>query len=172
MKKSVYALLFLFSTNLSFVLFSQEISSDVVGSAGESRTTSFGSISWTLGEVCIETYQVNTINFTQGFHQPLPARKPTSTTLFIPEGFSPNNDQINDVFVIRGIENYPNNHIQIYDRWGILVYEMNAYANQWDGKTTKANTFHSNELPLSTYFYLLDLGDSSPILTGYIYLNH
>ena len=143
---------------------------EVVGSAGTSFTSTFGSVSWTIGEVIIDTYSSPTFFLTQGFHQP--ERLVLSVTdFFIPEGFSPNDDGINDLFVIRGIEKFPNNFIQIYNRWGNKVYEMNSYTNKWDGKSTIGITFGSDDLPVSTYFYLFDLGDGSKIRKGTIYLN-
>ena len=45
------------------------------------------------------------------------------TDFFIPEGFSPNGDIVNDVFFIRGLDEYPLNSIAIYNRWGNKVYE-------------------------------------------------
>ena len=59
--------------------------------------------------------------------------------VFIPELFSPNGDYQNDVFVIKNIENYPNNHVLIYNRWGNLVYEKNGYNNDWKGTNDKAD---------------------------------
>lgn len=159
-----------FFTLLSFKIFSQEKIMEVIGSCGGNVTTSFGSIAWTIGEVSIETYQTKHLYFTQGFHQPNKLLVNKINELMIPEGFSPNNDQINDLFVIRGIENYPNNHIRIYNRWGVLIYEMQGYINQWDGRTTKYKTFNTNELPSSSYFYLLELGNGIPIRKGSIYL--
>jgi gliding motility-associated-like protein len=89
----------------------------------------------------------------------------------IPEGFSPNADGINDLFVIRGIDRYPNNKIIFFNRWGNKVFDANPYKNTWDGKATKGYRFGADELPIGTYFYVLDLGDSSPIIKGTIYLN-
>ena len=43
--------------------------------------------------------------------------------LHIPNGFSPNNDGINDIWVIRGIEAYPKNKVRVYNRWNNRVYE-------------------------------------------------
>ncbi|OFX74961.1 MAG: hypothetical protein A2X12_06995 [Bacteroidetes bacterium GWE2_29_8] len=89
----------------------------------------------------------------------------------IPEGFSPNGDAINDVFVIRGIINYPNNTFLIFNRWGSKVFEASPYQNTWDGTSTIGVKVGGNELPVSTYFYLLDLGDGTNVIKGTIYLN-
>lgn len=89
----------------------------------------------------------------------------------IPEGFSPNNDQINDLFIIRGIENYPGNNIMIYNRWGNQVFEAAPYQNTWDGRSDHNVTVGGDELPTGTYFYILNLGDGSDVYKGTIYLN-
>jgi gliding motility-associated-like protein/uncharacterized repeat protein (TIGR01451 family) len=93
------------------------------------------------------------------------------TDFFIPEGFSPNGDGINEYFVIRGIGNYPNNTIAIFNRWGNKVFEASHYLNTWDGRSTRGLKVGGDELPTGTYFYLLDLGDGSAIIKGTIYLN-
>ncbi len=93
------------------------------------------------------------------------------TDFFIPEGFSPNGDGINDLFVIRGILNYPHNKFEIYNRWGNKVFEANSYQNTWHGKATFGIRVGGGDLPVGTYFYLLDLGDGSKVIKGTIYLN-
>ena len=90
---------------------------------------------------------------------------------FIPDGFSPNGDGINDLFVIRGINYYPKNTFEIFNRWGNKVFETASYKNTWDGSSTLGIRVLGNELPVGTYFYVLDLGDGSPIYKGTIYLN-
>ncbi|MEM1119657.1 MAG: gliding motility-associated C-terminal domain-containing protein [Bacteroidota bacterium] len=70
-------------------------------------------------------------------------------------GFSPNDDGINDTFTIDGIENFPNNRVQIFNRWGNLVYDQQGYKGQWDG------TWNNQDLPSGTYFYLLDDGEGT-----------
>ena len=97
--------------------------------------------------------------------------EPIPTDFFIPEGFSPNGDGTNDLFVIRGILNYPANTFVIFNRWGNKVFETNSYQNTWDGKATIGLRIGGEELPIGTYFYILDLKDSSPIFKGTIYLN-
>jgi gliding motility-associated-like protein len=88
----------------------------------------------------------------------------------IPEGFSPNQDEINDRFVIPELEDYPNNTLKIYNRWGVLVYEKANYDNTWDGKAENP-LYGEEELPVGTYFYLLDLGLDQEPIRGYVYLN-
>jgi gliding motility-associated-like protein len=93
------------------------------------------------------------------------------TELFIPDGFSPNSDGINDVFVIPKINNYPDNTIVIFNRWGNKVFEADPYQNTWNGNTANGASIGSDELPVGTYFYVLDLHDGSPVYKGNIYLN-
>ena len=101
------------------------------------------------------------------------------TDFNIPEGFSPNGDLINDLFVVRGIDRFPNSKIVIFNRWGDKVFEASPYTNDWDGKATIGLILGEDELPIGTYFYILDLGSiSEPVLgstsnvfKGTIYLN-
>jgi len=67
---------------------------------------------------------------------------------------SPNRDNINDVFYISGIEEFPQSELRIFNRWGNLVYQATNYQNDWTG-TWKNN----QELPDGTYFYQLDLNE-------------
>jgi gliding motility-associated-like protein len=100
--------------------------------------------------------------------------KPTITIpseIVIPQGFSPNADGTNDLYEILGIGNYPNNKFIIFNRWGNKVFEAQPYSNTWDGKVSQGLRLGGNELPVGTYFYILDLGDDTPALKGYIYLN-
>jgi gliding motility-associated-like protein/uncharacterized repeat protein (TIGR01451 family) len=84
----------------------------------------------------------------------------------VPDAFSPNNDNWNDQFLIPGIEKYPGNELQVFNRWGNLVYEKTNYDNSWDGKLDGTNT----NVPVGTYFYTLKLGDGLPVKKGYIYI--
>lgn len=93
------------------------------------------------------------------------------TDFNIPEGFSPNGDGTNDLFVIRGINYYPENTFVIFNRWGDKVFEASPYQNTWDGKCKTGLRIGGDDLPIGTYFYLLDLGDGSEVIKGTIYLN-
>jgi len=90
-------------------------------------------------------------------------------TIKIPDAFSPNGDGTNDVFEIPNIENYENNNVQIFNRWGMKIYEAAPYLNGWDGTSTHSATIGDN-LPVSTYYYVLDLGEGGAAYNGFIYL--
>ena len=91
---------------------------------------------------------------------------------------TPNGDGIHDVLTIRGLEDFPNNTIRIYNRWGVQVYATNAYntqGNVFDGTSQgRATVDVDNKLPVGTYFYILDYENEDGIqksLSGYIYIN-
>ncbi|MGI9542869.1 MAG: Ig-like domain-containing protein [Cyclobacteriaceae bacterium] len=93
--------------------------------------------------------------------------------LVIYEGISPNSDDSNDVWVIEGIQRFPNNTVQIFNRWGNKVYEARGYNNlsiAWEGQSTKGIVLGNDMLPAGTYFYVLDIGDGSKARSGYIVL--
>ncbi|MBK7666383.1 MAG: tandem-95 repeat protein [Sphingobacteriaceae bacterium] len=92
-------------------------------------------------------------------------------SLVIPQGFSPNGDGTNDLFVIKGIGAYPNNKLNILNRWGNVIYKMDGYDNTWNGKSSEGVKFGSDDLPEGTYFYILDLGNGDKPYKGFIYLN-
>ena len=84
---------------------------------------------------------------------------------------SPNGDDLNDILYIEGIEYYPDNSLSIYDRYNNLVYETLGYNNNnvaWEGQANKG--ISTRELPGDTYFYILNLGDGTPLLKGFIML--
>ncbi|MEA9412771.1 PKD domain-containing protein [Flavobacterium sp. PL02] len=80
--------------------------------------------------------------------------------------FSPNDDGQNDTFYIDCISQYPDNRLQIFNRWGNLIYNKKGYNNTWDGKADGS----AKVLPEGTYFYILDLGDGSAKTSGWLYL--
>ena len=53
--------------------------------------------------------------------------------IFIPSGFSPNGDGINDFWQIVGIDKYPNNTVYIFNRLGVKVFSSINYKNDWNG---------------------------------------
>ena len=71
-------------------------------------------------------------------------------------GFSPNGDGINDFWEINGIENSPQNVVNIYNRWGDLVFTISNYNNQsnvFRGEANKLTKIGAGTLPSGTYFF-------------------
>ncbi|WP_394975696.1 Ig-like domain-containing protein [uncultured Croceitalea sp.] len=91
---------------------------------------------------------------------------------------TPNGDGIHDVLRIRNLDNFPNNTVKIYNRWGVLVFVTKAYnsnGNVFDGTSQgRATVNQDNKLPVGTYFYVIDYENDAGItkqLSGYIYIN-
>lgn len=84
--------------------------------------------------------------------------------LEMPNGISPNGDGINDYFTVRGLEDYPNNRLLVFNRWGNQVFEEKNYRNSdpWYG-TNK----HGDQLPEGTYYVVVEL-QGSDNLKGYL----
>lgn len=96
---------------------------------------------------------------------------PISCGLVVPEAITPDGDNINDVMVIEGLSSFPNNTLQIFNRWGNVVYAAAPYANDWDGTSNSNFNIVGNQLPTGTYYYVLDSGDETvEILKGYIFI--
>ncbi len=88
--------------------------------------------------------------------------------------FTPNGDGENDTFIITCIEEdkYKNNRLEIYNRWGVMVYSKIRYDNSWTGTSTGRLTIGGdNKLPSGTYFYSLDAGDGSEPKVGWVYIH-
>lgn len=78
----------------------------------------------------------------------------------IPNAFSPNGDNINDKWIIKGLKDYDNCTVEIFTRYGRSVFRSNCYNQPWDG------TFNGTALPVGTYYYLIDLKSGEKPLSG------
>lgn len=94
--------------------------------------------------------------------------------LQIPSGFSPNDDNVNDVWEIACLDNYTDNELIVFNRWGTIVYKTRNYANDWNGECNyNVILFEKNQrLPVGTYFYILKLQGNTIEKTGWVYLNY
>jgi gliding motility-associated-like protein len=62
--------------------------------------------------------------------------EPCFQAKLIPNVFSPNGDGVNDMFYIPGVCVNENYSLQIFDRWGVLMFSTTQRNNSWDGRTT------------------------------------
>ena len=79
-------------------------------------------------------------------------------------GFSPNGDGVNEHFTFVGIEDFPNNTLRVYNRWGNEVLVAPSYNNTWEGD------WLGKALPDGTYFWLLEIDNEEP-LSGFVQIN-
>ena len=86
---------------------------------------------------------------------------------------TPNGDGINDTLVIEELQASPNNTVQVYDRFGLKVFEKENYTNEFDGFATSGNVvLNKNEgLPSGVYFYIAKLHDLDLEFQGFLYLS-
>ena len=86
---------------------------------------------------------------------------------------SVNGDGINEFLYIEELENYPDNEVQIYDRNGLLVFEMENYTNEFDGSAglNIPSVNRSAGLPIGVYYYLATVNNGQYTIQGFLYLN-
>jgi hypothetical protein len=141
-----------------------------------------------VAKVTITVIDTDTIN-------PPPFTPCDNFEVFIPNGYSPNDDGINDYFVVtltcesgsessfapEFVEKYPAAKVEIFNRWGNLVFEKDGFGNTdrwgsteawWDGSSNKGLTIGKDKLPAGTYFYILYFNDGTkePV-AGSVFLN-
>jgi len=86
---------------------------------------------------------------------------PELVDILIPDGFSPNNDGTNDTFTIRNLrDNYPNFKLEIYNRYGNILYKGTTNSPDWNGTTTEGGIkIGDSQVPVGVYFYILEFND-------------
>jgi len=93
-----------------------------------------------------------------------------SSIILVPEGFSPNNDGVNDYFEISGIDKHPDSELTVFNRAGQTVYFCKNYGNDWDGSYYEANNVKNGPLPEGAYYYVLKLEHTVRIIKGFVYI--
>jgi gliding motility-associated-like protein len=87
------------------------------------------------------------------------------TKIQIPMGFTPNDDNVNESWILEGIEDYPDAEVKIFNRWGGEMFSTKNYQNNpFNGKKD------NSALPMGTYYYVIKMGDDVPTLTGFVTL--
>ncbi|MBP6459394.1 MAG: gliding motility-associated C-terminal domain-containing protein, partial [Crocinitomicaceae bacterium] len=88
----------------------------------------------------------------------------------IPQIVSPNNDGKNEKWEINYATKYPKVKVQIFNRWGTMVYQSIPYQDDWNGVSNTLGTLGNTELPTGTYYYIIDKGNEEDIESGYLEL--
>ncbi|MBN8693685.1 MAG: gliding motility-associated C-terminal domain-containing protein [Bacteroidetes bacterium] len=123
-----------------------------------------------VSPVTAETFMVDAIDsYGCKFVQAINVEVDPLCEITVFNGLTPNGDGKNDVFFIKNIDQYPNNMVRIFNRWGQVIFEAENYDNvnrKWNG-----NMYNNGvNAPAGTYYYLIDLKNGNEPLKGYIEL--
>lgn len=80
----------------------------------------------------------------------------------IPNIFSPNGDGIHDKWVIKHLDTYPGGTVDIFNRYGQLIFHSVGYGTAWDG------TVNGKPVPIGTYYYIVNPKNGRSIMSGYV----
>ncbi|WP_157666535.1 gliding motility-associated C-terminal domain-containing protein [Alkalitalea saponilacus] len=81
-------------------------------------------------------------------------------SFILPNAFSPNGDGLNDFFIIQGLDNTYESNLEVFNRWGTVVYRSRGrwYNNDWDGTANSGDMVSiGKELPVGVYFYVFSV---------------
>ncbi len=83
-----------------------------------------------------------------------------TSKISVPNAFSPNGDGINDTWVIPNLSAYPGVTVDVYNRYGQLVFHSENNNKNWDG------TYNGRPLPMATYYYIIDPKNNEKKIAG------
>lgn len=121
----------------------------VVNTSGNTIQNNSISVEYAIGEIGIATLSGNQYHSTEGVLQPIFRFKDCNLLHFVPNGFTPNRDNLNDCF---GVKNWPDAssfELSIFNRWGQLVFKTTNVLECWNG------AFKGREQPADTYVYMI-----------------
>jgi gliding motility-associated-like protein len=124
---------------------------DTLEESGEFTVTVFDDV----------TYCWNSITINVNFYE-------NSYCVDLPQGLSPNNDGFNDCLILDHLEAEEDiDKIEVFNRYGTKIYELNEYVDQWCGEDQDGNI-----VPVGTYFYIIYFNSSKEPITSWIYVNY
>ena len=91
---------------------------------------------------------------------------PTEDCLFIAGAITPNGDGVNDRWVVGGLEFFPQSEVEVFNRWGQLLFRSKPGTTWWDG------TFNGALLPASDYYYVITVFPGAAPITGTVTLKY
>jgi gliding motility-associated-like protein len=80
----------------------------------------------------------------------------------VPNVFTPNGDGYNDKWEIKYLESYPGTIVEVYNRYGQLVFKSTGYTTPWDGK------YKGSDVPAGTYYYIIDPKNGRKQISGFV----
>lgn len=145
---------------------------NTVVAAGNTVTDPFGSLGQSAIAGSFASGSV-TSQLAPSFSLYAVAARSDDRTIEVFNGISPNEtDDLNSFFRIQNIEFYPANRVTIFNRWGDRIYEARGYNNADVVFNGTGNVGNAGKVPAGTYFYLINLGDGSKAMNGYLEIRY
>lgn len=134
------------------------------GTPGYSVLWSNGETALTIDELRGATYSVvltdaQSCKYEAEFEVPV-TPEACITPVGVPNTFTPNGDDYNDLWVINHYEEYPEMEVAVFDRWGQRVFYSKGYEKPWDG------TYQNQIVPPGVYYYTIKLNNGDAPFTG------
>ena len=85
---------------------------------------------------------------------------------FISTGITPNGDGVNDTWVLGGFEYYPECKVNVFNRWGQLMFTSIGYNAPWDGR------YNGEPLPVADYYFTIDYSEEKEVIMGTVTLKY
>jgi gliding motility-associated-like protein len=89
-----------------------------------------------------------------------------SQCFFIATGITPNGDGVNDTWVLGGFEYYPECKVNVFNRWGQVVFTSIGYGAPWDGR------YNGELLPVADYYFTIDYSEEKEVIMGTVTLKY
>jgi gliding motility-associated-like protein len=113
-----------------------------------------------VGQYPITTSGAASLNYTFTYLPGILTINPILQIIVVPNTFTPNGDGINDVWTIKALIGYPKCTVDVYTRYGSMVYQSKGYPKPWDGM------FNGTLLPVGTYYYIINPQNGTQALSG------
>jgi gliding motility-associated-like protein len=133
---------------LTFLVTSNNLfSQTLINTSGNSIQNNSITVEYSIGEISVNTLSDNSNLITQGLLQPIINIRNCNLLQLIPSAFTPNKDHLNDCF---GVKNWPvtsSYELNIFNRWGQLIFKTNNIIECWNGE------FNGVQQPMGAYVY-------------------
>ena len=129
--------------------------------AGRDAVGSGGTSSYSIGQVFYTMLSAGNASVGAGVQQTyIEAFSSNNFKRYVLNVLSPNGDGKNDTWIIKNIDEYPNNTVSVYERSGRRVFNEKSYKNTWNG------SYKGTLLAEGAYFYVIEYGNGIPALKG------
>jgi gliding motility-associated-like protein len=115
-----------------------------------------------VGQYPITVFGAASANYTFVYVAGVLTIDPAPIVISVPNAFTPNGDGINDTWDIKYLNTYASCTVEVFNRFGASIYFSNGYPAAWDGR------YKGADLPVGTYYYVINLGNGSKQISGYV----